>query len=64
MFDIEMMCLEVWDFEKQNNEMFLKWGSLKNKIIFEIVIDIIWGLGFKWGSLKCSFDVGDLMAGS
>ena len=41
MFDIEMMCLEVWDFEKQNNEMFLKWGSLKNKIIFEIVIDII-----------------------
>ena len=29
--------LEVWDFEKQNNEMCLKWRSLKNKIIFEIV---------------------------
>ena len=33
--DIEMFMLRVWCFEKQNNEMCLKWGSLKKGIIFE-----------------------------
>ena len=34
-----MWGVDVGDFEKQNNEMGLKWGSLKCWFIFEIVID-------------------------
>ena len=36
---IEMVGFRSLGFEKQNNEMGMKWGSLKCWIIFEIVID-------------------------
>ena len=51
-------------FEKQNNEMGFKWGSLKCGIIFwNEEWKTVWWWGLKGGELKCSLDDGDLMAG-